>query len=249
MNEHIIKEKKKSLLPLANISENCSTKLQTIQDIEYLIERKYTIPGTNNDDEARKRCLLFLDKDDIAELVQEEICNHKTNSNFSLAYQVSALKGNLKETIIEASRAKQLNDWMVAMSASISREFWSKITLLYAVQLENSNEFTQAAMYYSSLHRITDAVSVLLKAGLYKESLILVKNCAPHNSQLIGDILNAWAKTKESQDNLEFAAKIYAANLEPEEAARCLAGRRDDPKCQSLSRILNSTKPMVINHN
>lgn len=236
-------EKKRSLLPLSNIHENCSTKAQTIEDIKYLLGRKFTVPLNDDEAEVQERCLLFFDKNHVDKMVDKEINNHLKNNNASLAIQVYSLTGNLEETIAQASKYDKLNDWLVAMSASISREFWSKTALLYAKQLEASKEFTQAAFYYLSVHYIHEAAKVLVKGGLFKESLILAKSCAPFDTELIQSILNAWAKSKEGLQDWEFAAKIYVSNFDSKQAARCLSQRKDDPNCETLIKILDSVAP------
>ncbi|XP_053208736.1 gem-associated protein 5-like [Panonychus citri] len=248
MAEISYKDKKKSLLPRSNIMENCSTKLQTLRDIEFLLSKRYQLISSDiNDNELRTRNLIFLDKDEIKELCEIEISNHKENTNFPLAFQISALQGNLKDMITEAVKTSQLSDWMVSQAASISREFWSKTVLAYAVQLEKSGDSIQAALYYSTIHRIIDAARVLVNAGLYKEALILVKSRETYNTHLIKDILSAWAKVKQNDTNYEFAAKVHIANMDTTEASNCLGKRIDDPKCQQLKRLIDSAEPVNLN--
>jgi len=231
--------KKKSLIPITNVAENCSSKQQHLDDIKLMMCQNGLISDLEQVKNAENRILLFGNMESISKLISVEVESHLSNGNIPLAYQTQLiLEGDIKKVIAKAIQNNHLNDWLVAMSMTVSKNFWIETVKAHCSQLKKSGDQLLAATYLLSIFEIDQALELLVDKGLFKEALIIAKTRFPSKSPIIKNIMTRWANDKESNGNLEMAAKILISMNEYYRAGKLLAKRENDPDCKWLSTVL-----------
>lgn len=229
----------KSLLTLSTCYDNSLTKLEHFKDLDKMIidfEWKKKNAGLNALEERTKNglveqvkptFLLYGTCEDVENLSKFEIDNHLNNDDLESACLVKLLSTNLKTVIDEATKEHQLTDSLVAMSSSVSLDYWQQTTQNYVDQLIGKGRIVVAASYLLSLFRIKDALELLIKSRFYKEALMLAKTRFTPDNIYIRSITYALANDYSKAGNYESEAKCWISIDHYYEAARVLAARID----------------------
>jgi hypothetical protein len=86
---------------------------------------------------------------------------------------------------------------------------WRDCCEVYAKQLIASGNILKATNYLLAIHKVEEAVSLLLRNELYKEAMCLAKLRLPETHELIASGYRAWAESASSHGNYAQAAHIY----------------------------------------
>ena len=219
---------KNELLKTNNENETAN-EIQQVIDLSQQQTFNQQQKRINKENEIRNETfLLYGNNEDMDYLSRNEIKNHLKNDDLESAYLVKFLSNDFKTIIDEAIMSSQLTDSLVAMSASISLDYWQSTTLHYVEQLVRKGRIVMAAGHLLSLFRIGDALDLLVKHKLFKEALMVAKTRFTSNNNIyIKAIVHALANDYAKSGNFESEIKCWLSIDYLYEAARVLASRID----------------------
>lgn len=192
------------------------------------IEELQSCEQSLDEDESRRSFLLYGNHKDVQRLSEKEIDNHVKNDDLDSANLVKFISGDLKTTISEAIESDQLTVNMVAMSASVSLNYWHWVTRKYVEALVRRGKIVLAAGYLLSLFDINAALDLLVKHRLYKEALLVAKTRFTSSSNVyVQAITHVLAKEYEETGNYDSEVKCWISIGYFYEAARVFASRSD----------------------
>ena len=192
------------------------------------IEELQNCEQSFDEDESRRSFLLYGNHKDVQRLSEKEIDNHLRNDDLESAHLVKFISGDLKTTINEAIESDQLTVNMVAMSASVSLNYWHTVTRKYVETLVRRGKIVLAAGYLLSLFDINAALDLLVKHRLYKEALLVAKTRFTSSSNVyVQAITHVLAKDYEETGNFDSEVKCWISIGYFYEAARVFASRSD----------------------
>lgn len=181
-----------------------------------------------DEDASRRNFLLYGNHKDVQRLSEKEIDNHLRNDDLESAHLVKFISGDLKTTINEAIENDQLTVNMVAMSASISLNYWHSVTRKYVETLVRRGKIVLAAGYLLTLFDINAALDLLVKHRMYKEALLVAKTRFTSSSNMyVQAITHVLAKDYAETGNFDSEVKCWISIGHFFEAARVFASRSD----------------------
>lgn len=217
---------------LEEIKKERDTILKKLSNLQGMVENKPKI-----DDETRSTFLLYGSSEDMECLSKREIINHLKNDDSDSANLVRLLSNDLKTVIEEAKSNDQLNETLVAMSSSISLNYWQQTVQDYVEQLIKKGKIVMASCYLLSLFRIGDALDLLVKHHLYKEALMVAKTrFTSENNVYTQAIVHSLAHDYAKTGNYESEIKCWLSIDYLYEAARVFASRIDPISSKYLVR-------------
>ncbi|KAJ2956227.1 hypothetical protein NQZ79_g7887 [Umbelopsis isabellina] len=191
------------------------------------------MPGTDQNGDQNVSSLLFKAKNDVRDLINQEVITcDRTEASKSLSgvsdlnipttfdrkIILDLLTNNqaLLENNENDSSIVTLEDWItVALSPMASRDLWeSKITRL-AAKLAATNNPHGAVMCYLAVYDVYRAIEVYRKAKLFKEAIALAKLRLPQGDDIHSELFNEWGAELEINAQYELAAKCYLQSRRP----------------------------------
>eukprot|EP00038_Savillea_parva_P013603 m.8758 g.8758 ORF g.8758 m.8758 type:complete len:1203 (-) comp2563_c0_seq1:23-3631(-) len=176
-------------------------------------------------DEALSSMSLFMGRQHTQRAVQEERNSHSAHGRHTSAMVLDVWQGTLLEGLQQACEEKRLTENMVAMSAHLGTDVWTKVIGFYAEQLALIGDTHNAATYYVLRGDIEMAIETYVHARQFTEAVALAHLRLPKSSPTIPALYNSWAAYSEDQQDFEQAAKCFIA-LKQYDKAVDVVGRR-----------------------
>ncbi|XP_015123769.1 gem-associated protein 5 [Diachasma alloeum] len=170
---------------------------------------------------------IFGSKDVISNILEVERDTHWEQGHLMMTVEMSLWDNKLKETITRAMETQSLSDFMVSLAPNLSMKFWREVCEAYSHQLIQEGNPMKAASYLLSLHKIYEAIEVLMQAKLYKEAYVIAKCKLDSNDEIFKELSKEWLAAVSKSGSFEEAALCLIANRNFSEAARMLARRKD----------------------
>ncbi|XP_055379595.1 protein rigor mortis [Condylostylus longicornis] len=154
---------------------------------------------------------LFGSRDDVKELLDEELRNHQTSGTKSIAnLLIPQITGDLKEEILKCVQNKKMTEWHVSLAPTISYDFWKKCCIAYAHQLLEYGLVLQASTYLLACHDVTEVIEQFLNGNYYREAWMIGKIYRELDDPILEKILDKWISYLEMNGHFEGAAFICA---------------------------------------
>ncbi|KAG2172005.1 hypothetical protein INT43_001482 [Umbelopsis isabellina] len=191
------------------------------------------MPETDQIGEQNLSSLLFKTKNDVRDLInQEVIACDRTDASKSLSgvsdlniptvfnpkIILNTLTNNqaLLENNENDTSTVTLEDWItVALSPMASRDLWESNITRLAAKLAATNNPHGAVMCYLAVYNVYRAIEVYRKAKLFKEAIAVAKLRLPHGDEIHSELLNEWGAELEINSQYELAAKCYLQSKRP----------------------------------
>uniref|UniRef100_A0A146LNJ2 Gem-associated protein 5 n=2 Tax=Lygus hesperus TaxID=30085 RepID=A0A146LNJ2_LYGHE len=160
---------------------------------------------------------FFGDNQSMRRLAVVEEMHHREHGNATQADNFSMWSGDIAESIKDACRKKQLNDWLVSLAPMVSHKLWTDCCKNYALQLSETGDTLKAVSYYLSVHMVEEAIDLLLQAKLYREAVCLAKLRLPRDDCTVKKAMTEWASHCLSTGMVSLAAHCMlsiGANIE-----------------------------------
>lgn len=171
---------------------------------------------------------LFMAEKDLRELIEEETTYHHASNTSSIGTILLPQVGfRLKEQIIERIASKTMTDQLLALTPSISFEFWRKCCEAYAYQLLEKKYPLAAVPYFLASHKIAEAIENLCQHKYYREAWVICKLRKTSDDPVREKVSTEWAQYLESNGNLEGAALVWTAAKQYKNAVAVLSKRRE----------------------
>ncbi|XP_036139651.1 gem-associated protein 5 isoform X2 [Monomorium pharaonis] len=167
---------------------------------------------------------LFCEKEDD---VYSIVSNEKTQDNLDIVTEINLWCDELKDHLNMAASAHELNDFLVSLAPSVSMKMWREMCEVYAQQLIEGDNPGKAVTYLLSIHKIYEALEVLLNTNMYKEAYALGRLKLDADDAFLNKILESWAKWATVKGHLEQAAQCHVKLGQFDEAATILSRRKD----------------------
>uniref|UniRef100_A0A8D8S5D8 Gem-associated protein 5 n=1 Tax=Cacopsylla melanoneura TaxID=428564 RepID=A0A8D8S5D8_9HEMI len=189
---------------------------------------------------------FFGNREDMSGLVQAELKQHINNKYITGALGTALWLGDFNIVVKMAIEKEELTDEIVALSQTASLKLWRDCCEVYAKQLIAHGQILKATNYLLAIHKVEEAVKLLLSNDLYKEALCLAKLRLPENHELIGKGYRAWAEYASSHGNYALAAHIHLL-LEDGVSAMKVLNKANDIRFQYYSCILALNQSNMAN--
>lgn len=227
-------EKKQQVSSEIKIAEDLDEHLEKFadraleQDININTDKIDSIEQNKKEPKSNNSFLLYGDNEDMLSLAKLEADDYLKRGELESAQYIKLLSGSPMQVIDEARESNTLTDTLVAMSSSISLNYYQKTVLDYAEQLINNGKIVKASTYLLSLLRIKEAMDVLIKYKLYKEALMIAKTRFANNQNIyVTSLTKELAYNYAAMGNYESEAKCWLSIDYYYEAARVFASRQD----------------------
>ncbi|KAI5711468.1 hypothetical protein M8J75_000584 [Diaphorina citri] len=189
---------------------------------------------------------FFGTRKDMENLVQTELTQHINNKYTTGALGTALWLGDFNIVVKMAIEKEELTDEIVGLSQTASLKLWRDCCEVYAKQLIASGNILKATNYLLAIHKVEEAVSLLLRNELYKEAMCLAKLRLPETHELIASGYRAWAESASSHGNYAQAAHIYLL-LEDGVSAMKVLNKASDIRLQYYACILALNQSTMSN--
>ncbi|VVC34354.1 WD40/YVTN repeat-like-containing domain,WD40-repeat-containing domain,Quinoprotein alcohol [Cinara cedri] len=171
--------------------------------------------------------LAFFGKiEDMKQLLINEknvlLKTNLSNKITSCAKNISLWRQNLEGHLKNAIETNTINEWMVAVSPTISFEFWKSMCDAYVRQLEEAGEFSKASTYLVGLKKFKEATMMLIKNHCFCEALLITLSQEKPDQEIIIEITTKWAQYNILHENFIEAAHRYLSINDGLNAMYCL---------------------------
>ncbi|KAK9498761.1 hypothetical protein O3M35_003324 [Rhynocoris fuscipes] len=170
----------------------------------------------------------------IRQLMSAEESQHKLNGNYAYTRHLSLWAGDISETIKEACRKRQLDDWLVSLAPMVSHKLWVDCCRSYASQLAEKGDTYKAVSYLLSIHQLEEAIDLLLESKMFREAVVLAKLRLSNGDAAIRKVMQQWANHCIGTGMLPLAAHCLLSNGSNIEAVEVLS-RVKDPVTLALA--------------
>ncbi|XP_073993143.1 gem nuclear organelle associated protein rigor mortis [Rhodnius prolixus] len=177
---------------------------------------------------------FFGDSKAIRQLMTAEESQHRQIGNHTYSRHLSLWSGDISETIKEACRKKQLDDWLVSLAPLVSHKLWVDCCKSYASQLAEKGDIYKAVSYLLSTHQLEEAIDLLLDSKMFREAVLLAKSRLPNEDVTIKKIMGQWASHCIGTGMFPLAAHCLLSNGSNIEAVEVLS-RVKDPATLALA--------------
>ncbi|KAJ9592049.1 hypothetical protein L9F63_001428, partial [Diploptera punctata] len=171
---------------------------------------------------------FFSDRDSMQKLLDLEVEHHISDGNVEMAHHMELWKGNITDTLREAARQRQLNDWLVSLAPMASQRFWMEMCKSYSEQLTVCGQYQKAASYLLACHKVNDAIDLLVTHHLFREAVAIAHCRLGPEDPTVKKVISAWAKHVAAEGNYELAVECLISIGELLEAAMLIRKRSDE---------------------
>lgn len=137
--------------------------------------------------------------------------NYKASNMKSQGTELLALLGcDVKESIVGHIKDKSLTHEMVGIAPMVSHGFWKLCAEAYAMQLIEEGLPLKAVVYLLGIHKVDEALRVLLEKHYYREAWILVKmkKIGREDDPIFGMVAQKWIEYLDLCGDYEYAAVV-----------------------------------------
>ncbi|MPC62969.1 Gem-associated protein 5 [Portunus trituberculatus] len=156
-----------------------------------------------------------------------EIETHESKGNTSHASLMHCWRGSLGTHIHLAAKQKRLTPFLVASAPQVSMKLWEAACEAYAQQLLSEGDAVTAASYLLNIHKVEEAIDVLLQHRHFREALAIVKTRLGFSQDQLGKVVGRWVNSATYDGNMDLAALLLLSTSQLEAAARTLSRRTD----------------------
>ncbi|KAL1131550.1 hypothetical protein AAG570_011167 [Ranatra chinensis] len=180
---------------------------------------------------------FFGDTQAMRRLLLVEGTNHRDTGNFNHYQHMALWSGDLADVIKEASAKKHLSDWLVSLAPMVSHKFWVECCTNYAQQLAESGDSLKSSSYYLAVHKIEEAVDVLLAGKLVREAVALAKARLPPTDPTVVRALVAWSGQCNFTGMLNLCAHCLVSAGKVNQAAEVLSRSKEASSLSLASQM------------
>lgn len=171
---------------------------------------------------------LFSTKEDVRDLLNNELQNHKSSVTDSVATcLIPQLNMNIEEELLAKVSSKTLNERDLAIAPMVSYGFWKQCCSAYAKQNIDLGCPLMAIPYLLASQEINQAITTLCDSDYYREAWIIAKLNKEPEDVIFTTISDKWISGLESVGQLDGAALIAAAVNKNQAAYDLLAKRKN----------------------
>ncbi|XP_012265129.2 gem-associated protein 5 isoform X2 [Athalia rosae] len=216
--------KLKSVMEMVGIS--CQ-KSNIEQDLVTAEEANDVASSETQNKEISNGLSIFGSKENVLNLLEIEKSAHTKTGHYDTVVEMDLWSNNLKQSLQDATKRGQLNDFLVSLAPSLSFRVWQEMCETYAKQLESEGNYRKAASYFLCIHKIERAIQVFVDAKMLREAYVLARCKLAESDPIIDSLLETWAIHTTTKGQFEDAALCYIKLGNLKEAAKLL-GRRND---------------------
>lgn len=103
-------------------------------------------------------------------------------------------RGNLKEILEEKVKTGHLDDFLVSLAPFVSPRLWHEACVSYSKTLFANKLYRKAACYLLAIHKIHDAIELLLNSKLFLEALCIARCRLPESDPIFNEIVKNYAE-------------------------------------------------------
>lgn len=160
-------------------------------------------------------------------LLAAEIETHESKGNASHASLMHCWRGSLGTHIHLAAKQKKLTPFLVASAPQVSMKLWEVACEAYAEQLLAEGDAVTAASYLLNIHKVEEAIDMLLQHRHFREALAIVKTRLGFSQDQLEKVVGRWVNSAIYDGNMDLAALLQLSTGQLEAAARTLSRRTD----------------------
>ncbi|KAG0727047.1 Gem-associated protein 5 [Chionoecetes opilio] len=172
---------------------------------------------------------MYGEPHQVNDLLASEIEVHESRGTPDQANLMHCWHGSLGTHIRAAARQKKLTPFLVASAPQVSMKLWETACEAYAEQLLVEGDAVTAASYLLNIHKVEEAIDVLVQRKYYREAMAIVKSRLGYQGQeQVDTVASSWVTSAIYEGNMDLAATLQVSTGQVEAAARTLS-RRTDP--------------------
>ena len=213
--------------------------------------KKYSFLLEKDADTASPEDILYImqmygQPQQMDTLMASEIEVLESKGNTTQANLMHCWRGSLSGHIRVAAKQKKLTPFLVASAPQVSMKLWEVACEAYAERLVLEGDIVTAASYYLNIHKVEEAVDVLLRHKHYREALAITKSRFGDMQEQLEKVVGHWVTTSMHEGNMDLVASLQLSTGQAEAAARSLSRRIDPGSLFVSAKIYASTGNMEL---
>ncbi|OQS06175.1 hypothetical protein THRCLA_01780 [Thraustotheca clavata] len=185
--------------------------------------------------------------DESSNIIATESKQFIEESNWESAARLLILQGRIIEALRMLAKEGKLSSEWISYAPMAGIDAWKEFTRLYANQLLVSGDFQNAALHWTTIGEVHQAIECLCKGNYWREAIALILlRCSPNDPILKTKQLE-YAVYLEKKNELEEAGLIYSRYNRIDQALACFI-KANSPSAfeAALNTTTNGTIQMDI---
>ncbi|XP_013161681.1 PREDICTED: gem-associated protein 5-like [Papilio xuthus] len=191
---------------------------------------------------------MFGSTNDVNEVLDLELENHRTGGNLESCIMLCVLRGRIDCAVQFAVKRDLLCPYLLSLTPCVSHKYWKEVMQLYTAQLDRliakgeEEKYNLSRKYGGpvyrklgallSAHDLKAAVALLAEHRLYREAYVLCRT--RHMDSIATDVLGLWAQHSVKGGKWAIAAVCHLAMGDLSQAAMFM-GKSSEPEFLCLA--------------